>query len=57
MPKIVIHEYQRTAQYFREDLGNDIQLDLLTPIPLSIKVNGVRVIMVNLETIWLSVLN
>lgn len=53
----MIHEYQRTAQYFREDLGNDIQLDLLTPIPLSIKVNGVRVIMVNLETIWLSVLN
>ncbi|MEI3650502.1 MAG: formylglycine-generating enzyme family protein [Dolichospermum lemmermannii FEM_B0920] len=29
MPKIVIHEYQRTAQYFREDLGNDIQLDMM----------------------------
>ncbi|WP_306297407.1 hypothetical protein [Cylindrospermopsis raciborskii] len=28
MPKLVIHEYQRTAQYFREDLGNDIQLDI-----------------------------
>ncbi|AFZ61275.1 formylglycine-generating enzyme family protein [Anabaena cylindrica FACHB-243] len=29
MPKIVIHEYERTAQYFREDLGNDIQLDMM----------------------------
>jgi formylglycine-generating enzyme required for sulfatase activity len=29
MPKLVIHEYQRTAQYFREDLGNDIQLDMM----------------------------
>jgi formylglycine-generating enzyme required for sulfatase activity len=29
MPKIVIHEYQRTAQYFREDLSNDIQLDMM----------------------------
>ena len=25
----MIHEYQRTAQYFREDLGNDIQLDMM----------------------------
>jgi len=25
----VIHEYQRTAQYFREDLSNDIQLDMM----------------------------
>ncbi|MFN9617164.1 MAG: formylglycine-generating enzyme family protein, partial [Dolichospermum sp.] len=30
MPKIVIHEYQRTAQYFREDLGHDIQLDMIS---------------------------
>jgi formylglycine-generating enzyme required for sulfatase activity len=29
MPEIVIHEYQRIAQYFREDLGNDIQLDMM----------------------------
>jgi formylglycine-generating enzyme required for sulfatase activity len=29
MPKIVIHEYERTAQYFREDLGNGIKLDML----------------------------
>ena len=26
----MIHEYQRTAQYFREDLGNDIQLDMMS---------------------------
>lgn len=25
----MIHEYQRIAQYFREDLGNDIQLDMM----------------------------
>ena len=25
----MIHEYQRTAQYFQEDLGNDIQLDMM----------------------------
>jgi hypothetical protein len=30
MPKIVIHEYQRTAKYFREDLGHDIQLDMIS---------------------------
>ena len=30
MPKILIHEYQRTAKYFREDLGHDIQLDMIS---------------------------
>ena len=29
MPKIVIHEYERTAEYLREDLGNGIQLDMM----------------------------
>ena len=26
----MIHEYQRTAKYFREDLGHDIQLDMIS---------------------------
>ena len=30
MPKILIHEYQRTAKYFRENLGDDIQLDMIS---------------------------
>ena len=29
MPKIIIHEYERTAQYFIEDLGNGIQLEMV----------------------------
>jgi formylglycine-generating enzyme required for sulfatase activity len=29
MPKIVIHEYERTAQYFIEDLGNGIELEMV----------------------------
>ena len=29
MPKIIIHEYERTAQYFIEDLGNSIQLEMV----------------------------
>ena len=30
MPKILIHEYQRTAKYFPENLGDDIQLDMIS---------------------------
>ena len=29
MPKIIIHEYERAAQYFIEDLGNGIQLEMV----------------------------
>jgi formylglycine-generating enzyme required for sulfatase activity len=29
MPKIIIHEYERTAQYFIENLGNGIQLEMV----------------------------
>jgi formylglycine-generating enzyme required for sulfatase activity len=29
MPKIIIHEYERTAQYFIEDLGHGIQLEMV----------------------------
>jgi formylglycine-generating enzyme required for sulfatase activity len=29
MTKIIIHEYERTAQYFIEDLGNGIQLEMV----------------------------
>jgi len=29
MPKIIIHEYERTAQYFIEDLGNGTQLEMV----------------------------
>jgi len=29
MPKIVIQQYERTAQYFIEDLGNGIQLEMM----------------------------
>lgn len=29
MPKIVIQQYERTSQYFIEDLGNDIQLEMM----------------------------
>jgi formylglycine-generating enzyme required for sulfatase activity len=29
MPKIIIHEYEKTAQYFIEDLGNGIQLEMV----------------------------
>ncbi|MEA5553297.1 formylglycine-generating enzyme family protein [Anabaena cylindrica UHCC 0172] len=29
MPKILIHEYERTAQYFIEDLGNGIELEMM----------------------------
>ena len=29
MPKIIIHEYERTAQCFIEDLGNGIQLEMV----------------------------
>jgi formylglycine-generating enzyme required for sulfatase activity len=30
MPKIIIHEYERTAQYFIEDLGNNVTLDMVS---------------------------
>ncbi|MEA5582115.1 formylglycine-generating enzyme family protein [Nodularia harveyana UHCC-0300] len=30
MPKIVIHEYERTAQYFREDLGDNLTLEMVS---------------------------
>jgi formylglycine-generating enzyme required for sulfatase activity len=29
MPKIIIHEYERTAQYFIEDLDNGIELEMV----------------------------